>query len=195
MRIIWTELIIIWIGEVSVKVARNDFDCWYISKSWQAVKCWDLPPAPPVEFLLHVPPFFALLRAQEADPYRLHHFWLPLGFGSWETPAENPKSGWAWGQSTVFPASSLPPGVAVSVHLRPHLDGYPVWIPVNLSLSTLLHTRRVMLVPAGASSRVNYYPLLVFLNFAHNCINSPFNKLSSNSCALDSYWELGRLMQ
>lgn len=94
--------------------------------------------------------------------------------------------------------SRLPPchqELAVSVHLRPHLDGYPVWIPVNLSLSTLLHTRQVMLVPAVATSRVNHYSLLVFLNFAHNYINSPFNKLSSNSCALDSYWELGRLMQ
>ena len=109
---------------------------------------------PSVEFLLHVPPFFALLRAQEADPYRLRHFWLPFGFGSWETPAENQKAGWAWGQITVLPASSLPPGVAVSVPLRPHIDGYPVWSPVNLSPSTLLHTRRVMPVPAVASSRV-----------------------------------------
>lgn len=99
------------------------------------------------------------------------------------------------GQIRVLPASSLPPGVAVSVPLRPHLDGYPVWIPVNLSLSTLLHTRQVMPVPAVASSMVNHYSLLVFLNFFHNCMNSPFNKLSSNSCALDSYWELGHLMQ
>ena len=29
------------------------------------------------------------------------------------------------GQIRVLPASSLPPGVAVSVPLRPHLDGYP----------------------------------------------------------------------
>lgn len=36
---------------------------------------------------LHTPHFFFVM-AQEADAYRLHHFWLPFGFAH-----ERPKTG------------------------------------------------------------------------------------------------------
>lgn len=89
------------------------------------------------------------------------------------------------GERAVGVLVSLPPQVGCDclpeATALPY--GYPVWIPWNPSLSSLLHTKGITSVPAVSSSRVNYYPLLVFLNLTHNFINSPFNKLSSNLCS------------
>ena len=39
------------------------------------------------------PHFSTLLMAQEAESYRLHHLWLPFGFGLCEALAEDQKAG------------------------------------------------------------------------------------------------------